>query len=291
MKKSKINKADFLLTQLPQTRRDQFFFVLKNQFWSFFLIGLLLMLSLLPIIVSVYFQNVFEMGFEDLYATGELTKAEYDSAMFYLIILFSGINTVLLSIFAICLSGANRVVRQIVMGEGVLFGSDFKLGIKQNYLNTFLILLFLGIILTLVRFLSTFFLQYYIGLPLYIIFVILVVPTFFLALVFTSIYDANVFQCIFNSIKLYIHYWWQYLLAGIAFVGVIYGFSHLQTLPILLLFIHIALALFVLPIYILFMYELSTSLFDKYINKDNFTEYYLKGLYNPDMENVIQQNE
>ena len=284
MKQNKINKTDFLLTQLPQTRKDQFFFVLKNQFWSFFLMGLLLMLSLLPIIVSVYFQSVFEMGFYDLFLVGELTKAEYDSAIFYLIILFSGIRTVFLAIFAICLSGANRVTRQIVMGEGILFGSDFKLGIKQNYLNTFLILLFFGIILTLVRFLSTFFLQYLIGIPLYIIFVILIVPTFFLALVFTSIYDANVFQCIFNSIKLYAHYWWQYLLACLFLVGVIYGLSLLSTIPILLLFIHIALALFALPIYILFMYEMSTSLFDKYINKDNFAEYYLKGLYNPDMK-------
>lgn len=290
MKRIKANKADFLLTQLPQTRKDQFFFILKNRFWSIFLIGLLLTISLLPIIVTVYFRNVFEVGFYSLFTSGEIDKAEYDSSIFYLILYSSAICTVLLAVFAICLSGANRIFKQIVLGEDMIFWDDFKIGIKQNYLNTFLILLFFGIMMTLVRFLSTFFVQYFIGIPLYILLTILVVPTFIVALIFTSIYEANVFQCIFNAVKLYIPYWWKYLLLSLFIMGVLYALSFLETMPLLLLFIHILLALFALPIYILILYEISAKLFDKYINKENFKDNYLKGLYNPDREMIKDES-
>lgn len=242
------------------------------------------MLSLLPIIINVYFKNFFENGFYDLYASGNISKAEYDSAFLYLTIGSSGISTILLSVFAISLSGANRIIKLMVYGEGVVFKEDFKLGIKQNYLNTFLICFFFGIILTIVRFLSTFFLEYLIGIPLYIFLAIVVAPIFIIALIFTSIYEANVFQCINNAAKLFVHYWWQFILLSIVPLGSIYALSLLGSTTYILSLIQIVLAVFVLPIYLLLLYEISNSMFDKYINKDNFEDNYMKGLYKPSNE-------
>ncbi|MBO6280257.1 MAG: hypothetical protein J6M95_01585 [Bacilli bacterium] len=283
-RKIKFSATDFLELQLPQTRKDQFFFILKNQYWTLFLLGLILMLSLLPIIINVYFKNFFENGFYDLYASGNISKAEYDSAFLYLTIGSSGISTILLSVFAISLSGANRIIKLMVYGEGVVFKEDFKLGIKQNYLNTFLICFFFGIILTIVRFLSTFFLEYLIGIPLYIFLAIVVAPIFIIALIFTSIYEANVFQCINNAAKLFVHYWWQFILLSIVPLGSIYALSLLGSTTYILSLIQIVLAVFVLPIYLLLLYEISNSMFDKYINKDNFEDNYMKGLYKPSNE-------
>ena len=283
-RKIKFSATDFLELQLPQTRKDQFFFILKNQYWTLFLLGLLLMLSLLPIIINVYFKNFFENGFYDLYASKNISKAEYDSAFLYLTIGSSGISTILLSVFAISLSGANRIIKLMVYGEGVVFKEDFKLGIKQNYLNTFLICFFFGIILTIVRFLSTFFLEYLIGIPLYIFLAIVVAPIFIIALIFTSIYEANVFQCIINAAKLFVHYWWQFILLSIVPLGSIYALSLLGSTTYILSLIQIVLTVFVLPIYLLLLYEISNSMFDKYINKDNFEDNYMKGLYKPSNE-------
>ena len=283
-RKIKSSATDFLELQLPQTRKDQFFFILKNQYWTLFLLGLLLMLSLLPIIINVYFKNFFENGFYNLYASGNISKAEYDSAFLYLTIGSSSISTVLLSVFAVCLSGANRIIKLMIYGEGVVFKEDFKLGIKQNYLNTFLICFFFGIILTIVRFLSTFFLEYLIGIPLYIFLAIVVAPIFIIALIFTSIYEANVFQCINNAAKLFVHYWWQFILLSIVPLGSIYALSLLGSTTYILSLIQIVLAVFVLPIYLLLLYEISNSMFDKYINKDNFEDNYMKGLYKPSNE-------
>lgn len=283
-RKIKSSATDFLELQLPQTRKDQFFFILKNQYWTLFLLGLILMLSLLPIIINVYFKNFFENGFYDLYISEKISKAEYDSAFLYLTIGSSGISTILLSVFAISLSGANRIIKLMVYGEGVVFKEDFKLGIKQNYLNTFLICFFFGIILTIVRFLSTFFLEYLIGIPLYIFLAIVVAPIFIIALIFTSIYEANVFQCINNAAKLFVHYWWQFILLSIVPLGSIYALSLLGSTTYILSLIQIVLAVFVLPIYLLLLYEISNSMFDKYINKDNFEDNYMKGLYKPSNE-------
>ena len=283
-RKIKSSATDFLELQLPQTRKDQFFFILKNQYWTLFLLGLLLMLSLLPIIINVYFKNFFENGFYNLYASGNISKAEYDSAFLYLTIGSSSISTVLLPVFAVCLSGANRIIKLMIYGEGVVFKEDFKLGIKQNYLNTFLICFFFGIILTLVRFLSTFFLEYLIGIPLYILLAIVVAPIFIIALIFTSIYEANVFQCISNAAKLFVHYWWQFILLSVVPLASIYALSLLGSTTYILSLIQIVLAVFILPIYLLLLYEISSAMFDKYINKDNFEDNYLKGLYKPSNE-------
>lgn len=276
--------SDFLEQQLPQNRKDQFPFVIKNQFWSLLLIGLILLLCLIPFIITIYFKNQFEIGFYDKYLSNEISYEEYQSSIFYLLIIASAIEIVLSPILSLGLSGSNRILKLMVIGEGFLFKEDFITGVKQNYLNTFLLTLFFTVLLGVCRFISTFFLNYLLGIPAYIMLVLIVIPVYLLSNIFSSFYEANVFQCIGNSTKLFIPYWWKYILSGIILFGVLYGLSFLSSIPVLVSAIQIALSLLVLPLYLLFLFELSASLFDKYINKDNFKEYYLLGLYNSDKE-------
>ena len=277
--KIKSSPNDFLITQLPQTRKDQFPFVLKNNIYSLLLIGVFLLLSFLPMIIASYLRYSFENGFIERVNQGIITNDECKSALFYLLLLFTGIEVILTFIASIGLSGANRILKLMVLGEGFVFSQDFKLGIKQNYLNTCLLFLFFGIILFLCRFISTYFLELLLGIPFYILLVIIVIPVFIIASLFSSFYEANVFQCLFNAIKLFGPYWWKFLLMSLIPFGIIYGLTYLESLPVVVSAIHIFLSLIVLPLYLLSLFELSASLFDEYINKEFFPENYRVGLY------------
>lgn len=277
----KASAEDFLPTQLPQTRKDQFFFIVKNQYLSLLLIGFILVLCLLPFIVTAYFKARFEIGFYQLFQAGELSQEDYNSSINVLMLYASGIELLLTFVLSIGISGTNRIIKLMVSGEGVIFKRDFIYGIKQNYLNTSLLMFIFGVILVLCRFVSAFFLEYMLGIPFYILLILLVIPVFMLAGVFSSCYDGNVFQCIGNSVKLYSAYWWKYLLMSLAIFTVIYGLTYLEIIPILMAGIHIVLAVLVLPLYLLVLFEISLSCFDKYINRENFPDDYNAGLYKP----------
>ncbi len=281
MKKRKLKAAssDFLPSALPETRKDQFFFVLRNNSLTLLFLGLWLALCFAPIIITIFFQNRFEVGFYQKFTSGELSEADYKSSMNVLMIYGTLLETVFTFVASLALSGANRVYKSLLWGEGVLFKDDFKRGIKQNYLNTSLLFFFFGVLLSLCRFVSAFFLEYFIGIPFYVLLALIVIPVFMIASIFSSVYECNVFRAIWNATKLYFPYWWQFLLISLGLSASLYGLSLLESAPLLLALIHLALCIFALPLLILLLYSLCFSLFDKYINREQFKDYYLAGLY------------
>ncbi len=281
MKRRKLKAAasDFLPNALPETRKDQFFFLVRNNSLTLFFLGLWLALCFAPIIIAVFFQNRFEVGFYQKFTSGELSEADYKASMNVLMIYGTLLETVFTFVASLALSGANRVYKSLLWGEGVLFKDDFKRGIKQNYLNTSLLFFFFGVLLSLCRFVSAFFLEYFIGIPFYVLLVLIVIPVFMIASIFSSVYECNVFRAIWNATKLYFPYWWQFLLISLGLSASLYGLSLLESAPLLLALIHLASCIFVLPLLILLLYSLCFSLFDKYINREQFKDYYLAGLY------------
>ena len=153
-RKNKAASSDFLPTQLPQTRKDQYFFILKNQFSTLLLSGLWLLLCCLPLILTVYFQNQFEVGFYQKYLSGEMNKADYQASMNALMIYGSIIEVAFTFVASLAIAGVNRILKSLVSGEPILFWDDFKCGVKQNYLNTCLLLFFFSILLGLCRFVN-----------------------------------------------------------------------------------------------------------------------------------------
>ena len=288
MKKRKIKAAskDFLPNALPQTRKDQLPFVLKNQFSVLLFSGLWLLLCFLPIILTVFFQNRFEVGFYSMYREGKLSEADYRSSINALMIYGSLLEIAFSFVASIALSGVLRIMKCLLSGESVLFFLDFKEGIKQNYKNTCLLFLFFGILLFLCRFVNAFYFEYFLGIPFYVLLLLLVIPIFLLAGVFSSVYECNVFQAIGNATKLYFPAWWKYLLLALLLAGGLYVLSYLQTIPTFLTTIHLLLALFGLPLYLLLLYSVSFGVFDKYINREQFPSFYGAGLYRPKNDNI-----
>lgn len=292
MKKRKIKaaKKDFSVLELPQTRKDQYFFIIKNQIGTFLLLGLFFLLCFFPIILTDYFQNIFEVGFYNKFVAGELTKEDYYASLNVLLIYGSIFKIVFTFVASIAFSGANRIYKNLLSGEGVLFKEDFKLGIKQNYLRTAMLFLIFSLILTLIRLLYMFLNNIYVVIPFYILLVLLVIPVLIIASIFSSIYECGFFSSILNATKLYLPYWWKFLLLGALPFVLIYGISQLESVPILAASIQMALAFIGLPFYILLLYSVSFSLFDKYINRERFPDFYLSGLYRVKDEKTKEKN-
>lgn len=287
-RKLKSSPTDFLPSELPQSRKDQFFFLLRNNSLTLFWLGLLLALCFAPIIVTLFFQNRFEVGFYQKFSAGELSKEDYDASMNALMIYGTLLETLFTFVASLGLSGANRVYRALLWGEGVLFWDDFKRGVKQNYLNTSLLFFFFGVLLSLCRFVSAFFLEYFIGIPFYVLLVLIVIPVFMIAAVFSSVYEGNVFKAIWNSTRLYFPYWWKFLLLSLGLSASLWALSLLGSAPLLLALIQLALCIFLLPLLLLLLYSLCFSLFDRYINREQFKEAYLAGLYKAEGEEEMR---
>lgn len=283
-RKNKAASLDFLPTQLPQTRKDQYFFILKNQFTALLLSGLWLLLCCFPLILTVYFQNQFEIGFYQKYVSGEMNKTDYQASMNALMIYGSIIEVAFTFVASFAIAGVNRILKSLVSGEPILFWDDFKCGVKQNYLNTCLLLFFFSILLGLCRFVNAFFIEYLLGIPCYILLILIVIPVFTLASIFSSVYECNIFHAISNAIKLYFPFWWKYLLMSLGIAAVFTGLNYLETLPFIVAIVQTVLCVLVLPLYLLLLYSISFSLFDKYINQEEFPEFYGSGLYRPKEE-------
>ncbi len=280
-KKLKAASSPFLPSALPQTRKDQFFFILRNRYGTFLFLGLWLLLTFSPIILTAFFQSQLEIGFYQKYRAGSLSEDDYRSSMNVLLIYGTLLETAFTFLASVSLSGANRIMRSLLWGEGILFWDDFKIGVKQNYRNTSLLFFFFGILLSLCRFVEAFYIEYLLGIPFYVLLVLLVIPIFIIASIFSSVYECGPFRAIVNATKLYFPYWWKFLLSGVALFFTLYALTWLETLPVLVALIHILLCVFLLPICLLFLYSLSFSLFDKYINREHFPAYYHAGLYVP----------
>jgi len=287
MRKRKVISAasDFTIEQLPQTRRSQFFAILRNQYLTILKCGAFLLLGLLLFIAADLVRNIFDSAFYTEYNNSLITEGEYHTYILIDLMVQTGLEVFFIPVFTLVLSGVNNVMKNMVQGGHVLFMYDFKQGVKDNYKNTTITSIIFGLFVLLARFVFYFFIgKYIITIPVYSILVLFIIPLVIIANVFTSYYQGNLANVISNSTKLYPPYWWQYLLMSVLFFGFIFGLNtglDGVLIPYVKTVIYLVFATFVLPIMILLIHSISVSMFDKYINDDIYPEIYRKGLYNP----------
>lgn len=126
----KKKKGDYLQGDLPRNRFFQFFDILKNEWLSLVVYGLLFLLSALPFIIYryVHLKNVSAIassGAEDAYAT------IVSSYLLYLLICLP-----LFLLMGVALSGILRVYKRIGWGKGYFRAADCLEGIKENAVST-----------------------------------------------------------------------------------------------------------------------------------------------------------
>lgn len=278
MKKGKA--SDFSLHELPQNRKDQYFFLLRNQYWTLLKIGLLALAFALPYVFLSVAKDILNLEFLNLLNEGSIAENEYHT---YFLINTVGANLLgylLLPILAFALSGLNRVFRGMVEGGYVLFKGDFSLGVKTNYGRTVQGALLFGLIFLLHQFVITYFQSPILVVPSFLFIFLLIVPISFTYFVYSSYYDDKFFRNLGNSIGVYASTWWRLLLLGGTAMAVYYG---LDFIPIYHLkgITEILSAALLFPLYGLLLHEVAIKAFDFTINSDQFPDRVGLGLYKP----------
>lgn len=281
-KKIKYAKRDFTKHDLPHTRYEVFTDILKVRFDIILKTGTVLFLSLLPLIIFSLAKNIYTFTLNDNLANEVIDQNLYNEAFFSVNIIFGFLQALSLTFFALGLSGVLNIFKRLCFYDSIQFKEDFFRGIKDNFKHSFItfaivgLLYFLSIFYTLMNRSSDDFVTAFICYLPIVLGIILIVPIAIMVLFQIPIYE--------NTLS-------QYIKNGIYF----YGKTPFKTLgllislfiPFLPLFIDniysmiistILVCFFVLPISILVLNLYCNSVFDEYLNKDNFKEIYKKGL-------------
>ena len=274
MFKTHYSKNDFNESDLPRNRAVQFFDIFKNEWRTLILSGIWLFIFSLPVLALYVF------GFVYRYSLGQTEGNENAIRlfnMFYYAAMIFGY-----AIICIGVSGISMIMKNLVYGRGILYKSDFFLGIKQNYGQLVALFIIYGLLDLLYQFLANYIfnistLTGAIGLGIYKgIFILIIVPTLLFAASQTTTYKMGIFTTISNGFTLYFKsIGWSLLFS--LFFAIPFGVSFFLNIipPTIILGLTILL---VAPVYWLMWRLFAVSKFDAIINKENYPEIYRQGL-------------
>ena len=262
------------LNNLPTNRKSQLKYLLKYRWKSLMIMGGILLLFAIPLFISILLKDLKAISIvTNSPDRNELTVLFINDIFYAVFVIPSTI------IFFLGLAGIYRVIRNYVWGEGVIFGSDFFLGIKQNWKH-FAIdglvssTLFYGVYLA-TAYINVPFVKY---LPLALA-ILFIFPTILVHMNLTVIYKNNYFVQFRNAFVIYIRRFYIYFplfLLAIA-IPVIFMFF---TIPLLVKYIILFVFIYLfIPFFVLLISVFSIHEFDETINKNRHPELYKKGLF------------
>ena len=240
--KKKVSKIDYSKAMLPRTRIAQLGDCFKMNYSVLLKCGLMLLVFFTPLVGFSFFMDFYYVSLMS-HSTEEVKQ----TILIYNWIYQGGL--ILTSYIAILgLSGVIHVLRNLIWGEGIFFKEDFGEGIKNNA-----------------------------GIGLFL-FALVFLPIYFWIMFLNNTYDSKFGQLLKNGLFFYIRtIGWTLLgiLMPLSLVALYFIQFYLVWLKYILL---VLIIIFVYPIIILIMTLYTTSKFDVYINKDNYKDYYLRGL-------------
>lgn len=265
------NKSDFLESNLPSTRRKQFFDNLSHRYKLLLLIGIVLTIFFIPLLAALIYRDssitiIVAQNFEDEY-----------QKIFSIEIIYSLLTIPCFIILFVGLSGIMKIIKELVYSEPIFFKEDFIAGIKENWKSFIMIAIFISLFNIMDTLLSYSFNNIYIKtIPVSFNFA-LIFPLSFVGLLISATYSNRFFITLKNSIVIYFRFFPTILLSYILTFGVL-TFRYIPIIFIKYSVIIIYL-LFVLPITVLGSYENITYIFDETVNKTQYPNYYKKGLF------------
>ena len=278
-KRQKAADVEFTEEQLPHNRRQQFFDCTKVRFTLFLQAGLILLLFLVPCIILGVYRDFTLIGFAARLKAGEITRDMYDKMQTSVNLVISAINIVCLVIASLGVAGIVRVFRRLVWGEAVFFKQDFIAGIKANGKSYTLIFFLSGVVCFIDNLVASF--QFPSELVKYIpwgISIVLLLPIALFVLAQTLIYTNKAGVLLKNSGVLYI----KSAPVTILFLLVLVLPAAAQFIPLVFVkfALYVLLIVLALPFYIFALLLYDVSLFDRFINREQYPELYKRGIYN-----------
>ena len=281
--RTKYSQKDFELNNLPSNRARQFFTIFRIEWKTLLLLNLILLLFFIPyFVLDIVRWSVCDSFWHSIVTSSPDPEKEYALAKFYIDMVYAGIMLFIYPIISIGLSGVIKVIQRCVYIEGVLFKDDFFLGIKKNWKQFLILAIFYGLFMVWVQFNISFcnlnpglFSSIFQGVSIAIFYAI-VAPIIFFVASNVATYKMSIVVGLSNSLKMFI----KKLHFVLIFALIFYGLTYLDLIPnvIVRVFVTAGVILLFSSLFILAWYLFSVSIFDEYINKDNYPEIYRKGL-------------
>jgi len=277
--KNEERKTDFTAKELPHTRRQIFLDLIKNQKRQMVSLSMLLFVFLLPLVVDIILFNMFIIGVPS-------GQEGYASTVFSLIFYMMIIAIPCSMIAFIGLSGLAHVSKHIAWQNPVLYGPEFFVGIKKNWKQALVFGFIWGISLFLLVVGTLFMIRTQagsdqpwiqsIGIGLCIVqFIVLSIICVY-SLTYGCYYSNTIWQVFRNSFVFFVAKFFKNLLLFVLTTGLVVGLMYVDFIAQIVIIIVIAF----LSSYMMIAWTLlSHEAFDQYINKNNYPEYYKKGLY------------
>lgn len=270
--KRKVSQFDYQRASLPRTRRVQFLDCFKMNCRLILKCGLMLLLFFTPMVFFSIFADLFYVSLMSQ-STEEIAQTQ----LLYNYLLNVGL--ILCSMVALIgITGVIYVLRNFIWGEGIYFKSDFALGIKQNYGKNAIFAVIFSLFYALSYFIYSLFPDAIVSLLPIVMSALIFLPTFFWVILLNNLYNSKWTGLLRNGLYFYIKtIGWSLLgtLMPLSLLGLLFIPSEFIWIKYIVL---IAFIVFVFPIILLIMVLYSTSVFDRAINKDNYPDYYLRGL-------------
>lgn len=282
-KRRRYAKTDFKLSMLPATRGQQFRAVLKNEKLTFLYLGLILLAFALPILAVDALRGEYASALYSLIGAGEgqLAQAQADYTFLMEDFFFDFLMLLAFLIYGIGLSGCLQIFRNLAYDEGVLFGSDFKEGIKKNIGPVLILMAIFAILRAILHTLentSQLLKNSYFYIGIWLVFgfnLLLVVPLLLVWFGETAAYSNRIKNNLRNLFPLLGYGYFGSVLFSLGVMGCYF-------IPLLghsvWLYLAFVLLSLVSPYYFYGWHLYSLSVFDKTLNQD-YPEYLYRGLH------------
>lgn len=277
MKKDNNHKKDYSKEDLPKTRTEQFWRLLKDNFFTIFKLGLLLLVAVFPLIVAVVMKNI-NLSYIDKNETMSEIEKIHDIASINVI--FAAIFVPCIMFFFLELSGILKILRRLIWDEPLFFKDDFFLGIKESA-GQFLLFGFLIGIVNFFSILTYYTVEGWLKYLSYVMFGVsfaIFIPIILVAAYISSIYKNKVSISLSVSLKLF----FRRGIFTILVLVVLYSVYFLSFIPmsmIVYLAIIFALIIILFPIWVLISYINCIKNLDDYVNVYYYPDKAYLGLY------------
>lgn len=281
-KKPLFSNQDYQYSSLPATRKEAFKDVYRHNFKTILSSGLTLLVFAIPLLIFLFVMDLGKIGM----TPEKYGEEELKSVLLVWDLIVNGGAVLLLYVVLIGLMGIMRVLKLLVWQEGIDFFYDFKVGIKENFKYFSLLYLVFAILYLLSYSVYIFVLNFFVGIWLMILYVIIFVPIGIWALFVINVYQCNLWNYLKNAVFFYS----KSLLLSIPFVILLVFPFFLVFVPLSIFSftikypIILAMLILYYPFLIIVGYLYSLSKFDEFINRENYPEIYRKGLYEPNKQ-------
>ena len=270
--KKKVSKIDYSKAMLPRTRIAQLGDCFKMNYSVLLKCGLMLLVFFTPLVGFSFFMDFYFVSLMS-HSTEEVKQ----TILIYNWIYQGGL--ILTSYIAILgLSGVIHVLRNLIWGEGIFFKEDFGEGIKLNAGKDIIFAVIFSLFYAAAYVVFSLFPNTIISWFGLFLFALVFLPIYFWIMFLNNTYDSKFGQLLKNGLFFYIR------TIGWTSLGILMPLSlvALYFIPFFLVWLKyvilVLLIVFVYPIIILIMTLYTTSKFDVFINKDNYKDYYMRGL-------------